>query len=506
MRSSSAFLSLPICRAAFRAASRSTLAVGLLIAGTNAGGNVVANGDARTISIRHMHTGESLTITYKQNGMFDRDALEKLNWILRDWRRDEPTSMDPRLFDIVWEAHRQVGSNEPIQVVSAYRSPETNSMLRRRSKAVAKNSQHMLGKAMDFYLPDVSVSEIREIGLKMQRGGVGYYPNSYTPFVHLDAGSVRHWPRMTHDQLARLFPDGKTVHLPSDGRPLERYAEAEAEILANGGTVMGTSYASAEDETTTSSSGSGKSLWAMLFGGNNEDDDVNEAVAERPEPVRTVRKSVSVEAEEGEKPSKLVLKTAAQPIQSVAAIPLPSLAGYKLAAPGKAPLPPVRSGTQLTAQNPAPALPQKFADVPLPPTRPTAPQSQQIAMVAAAPPVPPKRTVFDGSETTGSLRTTGSALPKAISGSQNLSQSPASALAYAAPARTPAKTQKAPIAKSVAIAKAPAPKPVPTTLTMTTALHDDKLANGFTKTRSSLPQGKFAKLPLPGTAGFVDAN
>ncbi|WP_155756361.1 DUF882 domain-containing protein, partial [Streptobacillus moniliformis] len=103
-------------------------------------------------------------------------------------------------------AYRSVGSQEPINVVSAYRSPGTNAMLRRRSRAVAEFSQHMLGKAMDFYLPDVSIDQIRAIGMRMQRGGVGWYPHAGSPFIHLDVGSVRSWPRMSHDQLARLFP------------------------------------------------------------------------------------------------------------------------------------------------------------------------------------------------------------------------------------------------------------------------------------------------------------
>ncbi|NBQ38940.1 MAG: DUF882 domain-containing protein, partial [Alphaproteobacteria bacterium] len=150
-----------------RFAAGLTVSLSVLVGSVESGGNAIANGDSRTISLYHTHTGESLTIEYKRNGSFDRDALEKLNWLLRDWRRDEPTSMDPRLFDIVWEAQRSVGSTEPINVVSAYRSPETNAMLRRRSKAVAKNSQHMLGKAMDFYLTDANITQIREVGLKM---------------------------------------------------------------------------------------------------------------------------------------------------------------------------------------------------------------------------------------------------------------------------------------------------------------------------------------------------
>ena len=93
-------------------------------------------------------------------------------------------------------------------------------MLRRRSRGVARFSQHMLGHAMDFYIPGVPLEQLREIGLRLQRGGVGFYPTSGSPFVHMDTGGVRMWPRMTRDQLVRVFPDGRTVHIPSDGKPL----------------------------------------------------------------------------------------------------------------------------------------------------------------------------------------------------------------------------------------------------------------------------------------------
>ena len=112
---------------------------------------------------------------------------------------------------MIWETYRKSGSTQPIQVVSAYRSPTTNAMLRRRSKAVAEHSQHMLGKAMDMHYTDVPMSKIREIALRLQRGGVGYYPTSGIPFVHLDVGNVRYWPRMSYQALAQLFPDGKAV-------------------------------------------------------------------------------------------------------------------------------------------------------------------------------------------------------------------------------------------------------------------------------------------------------
>lgn len=503
MRSSIALHSSQIRRAFLRNAIAPLLAVSILIASTTTGGNVVANGDSRTLAIRHMHTGESLTVTYKRNGMFDRDALEKLNWLLRDWRRNESTSMDPRLFDIVWEAHRQVGSNDAIQVVSAYRSPETNSMLRRRSKGVAENSQHMLGKAMDFYIPDASVSDIREVALKMQRGGVGYYPKSYTPFVHLDAGSVRHWPRMSQDQLARLFPDGKTVHLPSSGKPLERYAQAEAEILANGGTVMGMSHAGADEEEIMNSGGSGQSLWAMLFGSSDEEE--TDAAPAKPAPVRVAARPASVNVDDSDGSKRLALKSPAQPINSVAAVPLPSLKGYKIAAPGKAPLPPMRAVVTAIALNTIPPLPKQAANVPLPPTRPNAPEPVRVGVAAAAP-LPPQRVMFDGSETTGSLRSTKAALPKVIAVGRKEPGTPPAALAYAPTAPLEPKVVAMPQPRPAVAQKPTTPKPVPTSLGMTTSVHDAQVSIGFTKASSALPQGKFAKLPLPTTTGFSNPD
>jgi uncharacterized protein YcbK (DUF882 family) len=241
-----------------------------LVGGTRGTQDAIANGDTRTISILHMHTKEETSVTFKRNGYYDASALAKLNYALRDWRNDDQVKFDPRLFDVAWEVHRSVGSGEPLHVVSAYRSPGTNAMLRRRSRGVAKHSQHTLGKAMDFYLPDVSPARVREIGMRLQRGGVGYYPSAYTPFVHLDVGSVRSWPRMTRDQLARLFPDGRTVHLPADGEPLAGYETAKAEIIARGGSVAG--YAAADlDEGAIIAGGSRSSFWSFLFGGGDEE-------------------------------------------------------------------------------------------------------------------------------------------------------------------------------------------------------------------------------------------
>lgn len=189
-----------------------------------------ARSETRTLSFKQLHTGETVTITFKRNGRYDSEGLKKINYILRDWRRNESTTMDPALLDLVWEVRNAVGSQAPVYVLSGYRSPVTNAMLRSRSRGVAKTSQHMVGKALDFYLPGVPLQKLRETALKFQGGGVGYYPTSGSPFVHMDTGSVRHWPRMTRQQLAKLFPDGKTLHIPSDGKPMPGYNQAVASV------------------------------------------------------------------------------------------------------------------------------------------------------------------------------------------------------------------------------------------------------------------------------------
>jgi uncharacterized protein YcbK (DUF882 family) len=209
--------------------------------------SAVAEGETRTLSMHHMHTDESITITYKRNGRYDEEALKKLDWFLRDWRQQQSTHMDPKLFDIIWEVTRDVHAQKPIEVVCGYRAPATNEMLRKRSSGVAKGSLHTHGQAMDFYIPDVSLKELRYAGLRLQRGGVGFYPTSGSPFVHLDTGNVRHWPGISHEELARVFPDGRTVHVPDDGRPLAGYALALQDVEKRGGRPSQSSLDAARD-------------------------------------------------------------------------------------------------------------------------------------------------------------------------------------------------------------------------------------------------------------------
>jgi len=247
----------------------------LLLAGAGSVHDATALNETRTLSFHHTHSDEDLTVTFKRDGRYDEEGLKKLNHFLRDWRSQDSTTMDRHLFDILWEVYRDVDGKKPIQIISAYRSPATNSMLRRRSSGVARFSQHMLGHAMDFYIPDVPLEQIRAAGLRLQRGGVGFYPTSGSPFVHLDTGSVRHWPRMTHDQLAKVFPDGRTVHLPSNGGPMKGYEFARADIERRG---------NGNDATTV---GKMPNLFAALFKGGKqaeEDDEGGSAPVKNEKP------------------------------------------------------------------------------------------------------------------------------------------------------------------------------------------------------------------------------
>jgi uncharacterized protein YcbK (DUF882 family) len=269
----------------WRVGRRAALAAFFVLFGSQGLQSVIAEGDTRSLSLHHMHTGEDISITFKRSGRYDDEALKKLDWFLRDWRREQSTHMDPHLLDLIWEVSHEVGAKEPIQVVCGYRSPETNAMLRHRSRGVAQYSQHTVGRAMDFYIPGVPLEQVRFAGLRLQRGGVGFYPTSGSPFVHLDTGSVRHWPRMTHDQLVRVFPDGKTVHVPADGRPLAHYAQALAEVRRRGSTPSATLLAQARDAGAISEADAQagaeekpkRGLLAKLFGFSTDEEDADAA-------------------------------------------------------------------------------------------------------------------------------------------------------------------------------------------------------------------------------------
>jgi uncharacterized protein YcbK (DUF882 family) len=300
---------------------RLALAASLVVIGCESLQNAVAEGDTRTISLHHLHTGESLTVTYKRNGRYDEEALKKLNHILRDWRRNEEVRMDPHLIDLVWEVRRDLDATAPIEIVCGYRAPATNEMLRHRSRhsGVARFSQHTLGKAIDFYIPGVRLEDLRAMGLRLQRGGVGFYPTSGSPFVHLDIGSVRHWPRMTREQLVRIFPDGRTVHIPADGHPLPGYALALADIEKRGNEPSALSLAAARDNGV--SAARKPNLLAKLFGfgkaGNADEEDDAASASASATPQAAAARTKPVRTETVSKPQMVAANIAA------AAVPLP---------------------------------------------------------------------------------------------------------------------------------------------------------------------------------------
>ena len=241
-----------------------------------------ANAETRKLKLYYLHTGERAEIAYKKNGKYIKGGLRKINRFLRDWRRNEPTKMNPRLLDLVWEVYKETGSRKYIHVISGYRSPATNNLLRKRGRGVAKKSQHTLGNALDFFIPGVSLRKLRNIGLRKGIGGVGFYPKSGSPFVHMDTGRVRHWPRMSRSQLVKVFPRGKTLHVPSDGKPLPGYNIAKANYER---TIKGQGkikIASAEEIRKK------PSILAKLF---SRDDDEEAGIAgatSAPKPVKAI--------------------------------------------------------------------------------------------------------------------------------------------------------------------------------------------------------------------------
>ena len=149
--------------------------------------------DERELSFYHTHTGKRLDIVYSRDGVYVASALDEINHFLFDFRTGDAAEMDPELLDLIYDVREALGSDATYQVISAYRSPKTNEMLRGQSQnsGVAKKSQHLLGKAIDVRLEGVKTATLRDQALAMKRGGVGYYETS--DFVHMDTGRPRSW-------------------------------------------------------------------------------------------------------------------------------------------------------------------------------------------------------------------------------------------------------------------------------------------------------------------------
>lgn len=155
------------------------------------GGNNGIERGMRRISFRNQHTAEIFSGVYRVGDKYLPDSFDKINLVLRDFRSNEIFPIDPRVIDIIYSVQQMTGASEPYEVLSGYRCPKTNKMLRGGSEGVAKNSLHMTGQAIDLRMPGFSTQQIKKIAVGLKAGGVGYYPKS--DFVHMDSGIVRVW-------------------------------------------------------------------------------------------------------------------------------------------------------------------------------------------------------------------------------------------------------------------------------------------------------------------------
>lgn len=148
--------------------------------------------NARLLAFNHLHTGEKLAVVYRIGGDYVPKSMQQLRHLTRDFRTGDMHSMDPNLYDLLWQVSQDVKTTQPFEIISAFRSPKTNQALRSRSRhsGVATRSLHMDGAAMDICLADVRLADLRDAALDLKAGGVGYYPEG---FIHVDTGRVRRW-------------------------------------------------------------------------------------------------------------------------------------------------------------------------------------------------------------------------------------------------------------------------------------------------------------------------
>ena len=328
-----------------RAFNRAGLAACLLLGGSVGMQQASALSDTRTLTLHHVHTDEDLTVTYKKNGQYDEEALKKINWIMRDWRKNESVTMDREEIDLLWEVYQEVGAKEAIHIICGYRSPATNSMLRNRSSGVARNSQHTLGKAIDFYIPGVPLDKLRATAMRLQGGGVGFYPTSGSPFVHLDIGNVRAWPRMSREQLVKLFPDGRTVHLPASGDPLPGYELAKADL------ERGINHRGVGEPKK-------RTFLASLFGRDKDAEEGDDSVSAResaPAKRGVTAKQEAAQSETAKSETTKPATPAAARYQIASIEPVASAPPPQFATAQAVPMPPRRPAYQVAEARPEPA-------------------------------------------------------------------------------------------------------------------------------------------------------
>ena len=145
----------------------------------------------RDLKLHNLHTEEKIALSYFEQGQYVTEALRDISYLLRDHRTGDVLAMDPGLIDLLYDLKSVLGTEQPLQVISGYRSPKTNAALHKNSSGVASKSLHMQGKAIDICIEGVATKDIQKAAISLARGGVGYYPRSN--FVHIDTGRVRAW-------------------------------------------------------------------------------------------------------------------------------------------------------------------------------------------------------------------------------------------------------------------------------------------------------------------------
>jgi len=183
------------------------LSMVLLTAGFNVAAKPV--NQERHLSLYNLHTEETLETTFWKNGKYNQGQLKAVSYFLRDYRTGQRHAVDKRLLNTLFTIQQQIGTQYPdvkpvFQVISGYRTPDTNDMLRERGDKVAKKSQHSRGKAIDIRVEGVPLEALRDIAWCLQKGGVGYYPEEHNNFVHVDVDRVRFWP--AQDQKWKCMP------------------------------------------------------------------------------------------------------------------------------------------------------------------------------------------------------------------------------------------------------------------------------------------------------------
>lgn len=148
-------------------------------------------GATRSLAMYNPHTNESLNLVYCENDQYVPGALHEINFFFRDFRANLVKEIDPRLLDLLHTIHQASDDSKPFNLVSGYRSPQTNAMLAAQREGVARHSMHIEGKAADINLPGRQLSILQRLALALRYGGVGYYPQS--GFVHVDTGRIRRW-------------------------------------------------------------------------------------------------------------------------------------------------------------------------------------------------------------------------------------------------------------------------------------------------------------------------